>query len=340
MSTILESKHRTNITIASFLPFAIGDFYPAISLEDLIMEMAINEVNEDPNILPDTSVNLVRYNSWDPDYSADWPYVNSGGFAMKNAMDVAQSGVIAAVGEYFSKSTIFSAEVFSVYKIPFCAVAASSAKLSNKHQYPYVIRMLPSVTLIMKGHLRMLQSWNVKRVALVVGYDILSRDAAKLVEKYFTEGGVTIITRIDLTNIMVKDHDYKLSYSTLIQVDARNYSLISPKHIWMGTNEPKVSWTDTIDVYGPEVIDLSIGFVAYNYDFEPYSDPPQVQFYAAFDKFRSTNGSVIYVPLNYETETCCLCTKVFRAESLHSGNAIKQVCDASAITFSLCKYSM
>ncbi|KAJ3317000.1 hypothetical protein HDU76_001422, partial [Blyttiomyces sp. JEL0837] len=301
MATIPESKYRTNITIASFLPFAIGDLYPTFPFSDLIMEMAVNEINADPNILPETYVNLVRYNMWDPDHSADWSYVNSGGFAMKTAMDVAESGV-----------------------------AASSPKLSNKNKYPYEFRMAPPNALIVKGHLQMLQSWNVKRVALVVGSDVLSLDTAKLVETIFAEGGISIITRIDLTSTMVKNHDYEQSYNTLLQADARfdsyeevvadfyylsaKYSLISPRHVWMGLNNPELYWVDATEVYGPQIIDLAVGFIGYNFDVEDNSDPPQVKFNAAMGELGRTNER--FVPLNslnrdpYFPQSIYDCTKI------------------------------
>ncbi|KAJ3312964.1 hypothetical protein HDU76_002752 [Blyttiomyces sp. JEL0837] len=131
------SKYQTNISIASFLPYSVGDLYPTVVMEDFLMQMAVNEINEDPAILPNTYVNFVRYNNWDPDLSADWPIYTSAGAAMVAAIDTAESGV------------------------------------------------------------------------------------SKLAETMFTRAGITIITKVALTDNMFENHDYTQQYKNLRDVDAR-----------------------------------------------------------------------------------------------------------------------
>ncbi|KAJ3327780.1 hypothetical protein HDU76_011139 [Blyttiomyces sp. JEL0837] len=89
---IPASKIRTNVTIAIFLPYAIGDFYSLMEFEDAQIELAVNEINQDPDILPDTFINIIRVNNWDPDKSTDYNYVTSGGYATISAINVTQGG--------------------------------------------------------------------------------------------------------------------------------------------------------------------------------------------------------------------------------------------------------
>ncbi|KAJ3323188.1 hypothetical protein HDU76_013722 [Blyttiomyces sp. JEL0837] len=282
---IPSSKYRTNITIASFLPYAVGDLYPNIVMEDFMVEQAITEINEDPSILPNTFVNLARVNSWDPDYSDIWPYVDSGGFGITAAVNLVKKNdaVIAAVGEYFSKSAM----------------------------------MFNNNMLITKGFSKVLKSWNVKRIGLVVAFDSLSQDdltnsrgakAGKKAERIFVQDGITILTKVELTQEMVRNHDYKEAYLTLLHADARyifmagspeavsdfyylsaNHSLISPSRVWLGINGPQLRTEDTLTVYGPQITDLATGFVMFNYEFEDDSDPPQVKFKEMTDKLTLNN---------------------------------------------------
>ncbi|KAJ3329118.1 hypothetical protein HDU76_008583 [Blyttiomyces sp. JEL0837] len=125
---IPESKYRTNITIASYLIYAVGDYYGTVMMQDAAIELAIKEINEDPNILPNAFVNMARFNAFNPDQTEIYPFIDSGGYAIKAAIDVAQSKgrllvlvnrennllsnishrrvVIGAVGDFFSKTTV------------------------------------------------------------------------------------------------------------------------------------------------------------------------------------------------------------------------------------------
>ncbi|KAJ3329119.1 hypothetical protein HDU76_008584 [Blyttiomyces sp. JEL0837] len=67
---------------------------------ELAMEIAVNETNQQADILPDTFVNIQRYNSWDPDLAAQYAFVDSGGFAIAESIKIAESGA----GEFFEKA--------------------------------------------------------------------------------------------------------------------------------------------------------------------------------------------------------------------------------------------
>ncbi|KAJ3271277.1 hypothetical protein HDU76_011053, partial [Blyttiomyces sp. JEL0837] len=102
---IPQSKYRTNITLALFQPYSVGDLCTEILIMDKETEIAVNETNEDPNILPHTYVTLKRFNNFDPDTSSENTFVDSGGYAAVRAIEVVQSGAIIAAGEYYSKTT-------------------------------------------------------------------------------------------------------------------------------------------------------------------------------------------------------------------------------------------
>ncbi|KAJ3315386.1 hypothetical protein HDU76_002210 [Blyttiomyces sp. JEL0837] len=97
VSTVPTSKssplqHRANITLAIFLPYSIGDFYQSTMNYDAQIELAVNETNADPSILPDTFVKLARFNSWDPLGSREYSFLLSGGYTALQAENASKSG--------------------------------------------------------------------------------------------------------------------------------------------------------------------------------------------------------------------------------------------------------
>ncbi|KAJ3267840.1 hypothetical protein HDU76_011583, partial [Blyttiomyces sp. JEL0837] len=44
---------KFNITIAAFLPYSLGDLYTSTTIQDAEIELAVNETNADPDVLPD-----------------------------------------------------------------------------------------------------------------------------------------------------------------------------------------------------------------------------------------------------------------------------------------------
>ncbi|KAJ3322009.1 hypothetical protein HDU76_013973 [Blyttiomyces sp. JEL0837] len=276
---------------------------------DYMMAVAVKEINEDPNILPNTFVKMVQYNNWDPDLSAAWWYTSSGGYALKRAIDVAESGVVAVVGEYFSKTALYSMEAISYYKIPFCGASASSSKLSNRNMYPYSFRLTVGTYIIAKAYTTLLKAWKINRIALVVGFDSFSKEGGKQVEKLFIEAGIKIVTKVALTYSMVDSHDYEQAYNTLLSADARyifitadsnsvadfyyragNFSLISPKHVWMGNNGPlTLDGSNITDTYGKQAADLVNGFIVCNLDFESDSAPNKAKYLETQKFLRKTD---------------------------------------------------
>ncbi|KAJ3329117.1 hypothetical protein HDU76_008582 [Blyttiomyces sp. JEL0837] len=87
--------------------------------------------------------------------------------------------------------------------------------------------------------------------------DNLSKGVAKLVEDSINGGDITIVTKLTLSRSSVESHNHEQSYRTLMAADARyilliadtrstsdfyyrarNHSLISPRHVWMGMSPP------------------------------------------------------------------------------------------------------
>ncbi|KAI8853649.1 hypothetical protein BC829DRAFT_274326 [Chytridium lagenaria] len=167
---LLPQKSATFISLAFIFPYALNETSAIsdVTTIEAAAELAVNEINDDATVLPQTEVRIQRVNEWDPRYSNDFVTFDSGGYSLVAAINVTkQFNVTGAIGGLWDKTTIFNAEIFSHYKIPFCGASQTSLTLSDKFNYPYFFRMQPG-TGIGTHVLLLLQRWNVTRVAMVL----------------------------------------------------------------------------------------------------------------------------------------------------------------------------
>ncbi|KAJ3260537.1 hypothetical protein HDU77_001293 [Chytriomyces hyalinus] len=217
-------------------------------------ELAVAEVNENPNILPNTLVNIVRVEGW------DWKNEPGGGVGIAAASAIAigedLSGVVGVVGDTLGSSTLLSAAILSQYRIPMCGPVQNLPSLSNKENLPYFWRITFSNTWG-RDVAALLARWKVGRVAMVVDTDdveaagacvdiklALSHNFIILSERRYRGGRkdnnysdiVNEFLRVDARYIILCASAWSASYE-LVRV-ANASGLISPKHVWIATNPP------------------------------------------------------------------------------------------------------
>ncbi|KAJ3235558.1 Peroxisomal membrane protein pex16 [Chytriomyces hyalinus] len=265
-SSIL-AKHQNNISIALILPYsAFWNFttkqeYDNCGVQcswwremDSGAELAVAEVNENPNILPNTLVNIVRVEGW------DWQNGPGGGVGLAAASAIAigedLSGVVGVVGDTLGSTTLLSAAILSQYRIPMCGAVQNLPSLSNKHNLPYFWRITFSNTWG-REVAALLTRWNVKRVAMVFDRDdvesagacddikaALSHNFIILSERQYRGSRmdnnysdiINEFLRVDARYIILCASAWSASYD-LVRV-ANASGLISPKHAWIATNPP------------------------------------------------------------------------------------------------------
>ncbi|KAJ3295878.1 hypothetical protein HDU76_006789, partial [Blyttiomyces sp. JEL0837] len=120
--------------------------------------------------------------------------------------------------------------------------------------------------------LQMLRALNVNRVALVVGFDSLSRAIAKDAEEAFLKAKITLLTKLSITRHSHKQNDYTSVFNSLKHIDSRYilifadsdvttdfyYSaglagLIDEHHAWFGYNAPIPQSGDYTDPETPDI---------------------------------------------------------------------------------------
>ncbi|KAJ3230516.1 hypothetical protein HDU78_008284 [Chytriomyces hyalinus] len=193
-------------------------------LPDMAVIAAVNEINQNPNILPGVHVNLKRFTDcgeYDP--SADFEYAgNSGGYASAvTAHDIidVHKDVVAVVGNQYSSAAKGLNEILSTNKIPVCMASTASPRFSDRNLYPFVFRTITNH--YAKGTLLLLKKWKVSRVAVIYqNDDDFGRWEWKAVQKGCTAAGIRIEANIGVqTNF--GDATAEWVHQTLLQVDAR-----------------------------------------------------------------------------------------------------------------------
>ncbi|KAJ3226901.1 Metabotropic glutamate receptor 2 [Chytriomyces hyalinus] len=172
-------------------------------LPDLAVMAAVDDINNDPSILPGVYVSLKRFSDCGPYYpKADAEYSgNSGGYASAvTATDIIENhkDVLGVIGNEFSNTARGLAQILSVEQIPYCAAVTGSPRFSDKNKYAYFWRMLPNSN--GKYVAFILKYWNVKHVAIIyqadneIGTSIHNRPKASAdVRNYrFLKGLITV----------------------------------------------------------------------------------------------------------------------------------------------------
>ncbi|KAI9327031.1 periplasmic binding protein-like I [Obelidium mucronatum] len=265
-TSTIPSKQKTNITIAfifpyrSFWNFTTQDEYDQCMFcswmrqMDSGAEMAVQEVNNRVDILPDTMVNILRVQGWN---QQSLPGAGIGG-AAPVALELATNhNIIGAVGDVADQSTMITAGILSQFKIPMCGGTQNLPALSDKDNYPYFFR----VTFSNKWGddiAILLNHWNVGRVAMVYDADeIQSTGACMDIKRSLFAANILILSsrhyhglRSDndfhdiLNEFRLVDARYIIlcaqawSSSYYLVEEAEKVGLLNPEHLWIVTQPP------------------------------------------------------------------------------------------------------
>ncbi|KAI9340575.1 hypothetical protein BDR26DRAFT_1007509 [Obelidium mucronatum] len=263
-----DPRHVINIGVILPLSMPPDDHNPIQTMRQLAA-LAAYEVNKNDAILPDVLVNIVEIDSWNTNHTAypakALPKIHqsrqyfSAGLAATRSMEAVQQypNMVAVYGGYFSTASMASASVFSQYQIPMCGDLAGSPSLSNKHNYPYYFRIYPGRG-IGKHILLLLRSWNVGRVAVLVGPDEMDQRSAADTIAILRVNDVDVLAVINVDSaggnlsaivdqLKVVDARYIVTFVATAKLKSVYFhckDLIGSKFVWMGVQPPTTSYTD------------------------------------------------------------------------------------------------
>ncbi|ORY51232.1 periplasmic binding protein-like I [Rhizoclosmatium globosum] len=150
-----------------------SQIYGSVYFNDVAMTVAVNTINEDPNVLPGIHVNIKRFSDCGDWYPKAYMYNGqSAGYASAITAGAVESNtdVIGVIGNQFSTAAVGVAASLSFNQIPYCSGNSLSPQLSDKNKFPYFWRTIPSIGLGKHIH-QVLKSFNVSRVALIYQQD-------------------------------------------------------------------------------------------------------------------------------------------------------------------------
>ncbi|KAI8842408.1 periplasmic binding protein-like I [Chytriomyces cf. hyalinus JEL632] len=215
---------------STFNPNAINfdDLSSFAYIADIVAQVAIQDVNNNPLILPNITVRLERFTDCGP--YKDGTNVNydgsSSGYASSiTAADVINSGVLGVIGNEFSSAAVGEAEILSNFKIPYCSGASSSPRFSNKNNYPYFWRTLAAA-------------------AIRATSDNLAKNSIHIL------ANIAMVTAVDEISIAYAANEIESSDSRYIIISGQNQfvsqvyygmgklGMLNPTRVWMANNMP------------------------------------------------------------------------------------------------------
>ncbi|KAI8853440.1 hypothetical protein BC829DRAFT_9343 [Chytridium lagenaria] len=141
--------------------------------------------------------------------------ITSGGYSAVTLYDVLTTMNISGIaGDFYSKTTVFSAGVSSQLKVPFCGASQASTSLADKRRFPYFYR-----TFRAKGvanHItRLFLQWKVQRMAILHSTDDLSVTQAVDAVAAMTQAEIEVSMVGRMTPDMHKRKDYGRIFEVL-----------------------------------------------------------------------------------------------------------------------------
>ncbi|KAI9349163.1 periplasmic binding protein-like I [Obelidium mucronatum] len=238
-------------------------------------QIMVDAINLTPTILPNTTIKIKRFDTFSP-----WTGLYSGGSVIGTAMDIAENhkDVVAVFGEFYAEFSIYSAQVYSMFQLPFCGPYQNSYSLLDRHKYPYYFQA-KSISGQGNAVASLLSSWNVTRVAVIAEglFNRKSSICAQYMES-FQDMKIEIVAVITGASIYTIEETYR----TLKSVDARYilicagpsktadiyYSLTitkkmqSSEYVWLSHNPliPR-SLSRAIKLWGPGYYRASQGII-------------------------------------------------------------------------------
>ncbi|KAJ3200866.1 hypothetical protein HDU67_001759, partial [Dinochytrium kinnereticum] len=231
-------QSATVIPIGVLLPFDVAALNISVRR---VLDLTEWDLNNDPTYtVPNATFRLVWADSKGSLIST-----------VGNAIDLATNrGVVGIIGEFSSGRTGPAALAMNSFKVYQCSVATNPG-LSDKSQYPYFFRTVPSDRYQGYGLVRLVQQFGWNKVALITVNAAYGFGVSANFLELASAQNLTVL-RNEAFN--PDDTNYRLQMSSLKQVDARVFvvvgydsdvivmlreakkqGLIGPKYVWIGS---------------------------------------------------------------------------------------------------------
>ncbi|XP_077308897.1 vomeronasal type-2 receptor 26-like [Lithobates pipiens] len=180
----------------------LEDFYNFLSLV-----FAMDEINSNPNILPNVTLGYNIYDSYvDLLRTVQGAVLIYSGYTLQYPnYNCDQYGVLAAVIEGMSSSfSLQYANIFGMYKYPQISFVSQDPLQGDKQKFPYFYRAVPIENTIYAGVVALLKHFDWKWIGIIYPDSDSNVNAIKVIKQMLTEIGVCI----DFTLIVPAINDY------------------------------------------------------------------------------------------------------------------------------------
>jgi ABC-type branched-subunit amino acid transport system substrate-binding protein len=144
--------------------------------------MAVDEINSNPDILPDTVLNFITYDTMtDP---------TIGALRAQDLIDLDVFGIIGAASSSVSSAVALVSEAAQVPQISY---ASTSAALSNKSDFPYFLRVVAPDVNQGVAHAHLLIEYGITDVTALYENVTFNQETNRVFEETFVSLGGTIL---------------------------------------------------------------------------------------------------------------------------------------------------
>ncbi|KAI9325970.1 periplasmic binding protein-like I [Zopfochytrium polystomum] len=253
---------------------------------DAGFQLAIEDVNSDPKILPDVNVFLKRVNAlvlFDDKFTGGYPAVNFYSTAVRDSTIIGGSGFLTDL------AATSIGEVASQLGLPFCGAAQQSPIYSNKLVFPTFFRTTPNAGMLGPTIRLLHEKMGARRVSIISTTDY--KDATDSIRRHLEMHNFDIVTRAEMKPTPTEDErngvmnilKYEDSryfivlanpYDTAtIYFAARNFSMVGPRYMWTAINFPYPrgeSFDEDFGAGSSRDLEGLIGFSTYSNNASPY----------------------------------------------------------------------
>ncbi|XP_069832136.1 vomeronasal type-2 receptor 26-like [Dendropsophus ebraccatus] len=179
----------------------------------LIFLFAIDNINQNPDILPNITLGYHVYNSCSNERVVVGHVVRllSGpGKVIPNFSCTHQGQLVGIIGDHHSSTTIPAAQILGLYGYPQISYGATDHSLSDRRLYPHVFRNVQSHHVHNMVITKLLKHFGWTWVGILVSDDDAGENELQILTKYLREDGICVAFIIKLTEENdSNDNNYK-----------------------------------------------------------------------------------------------------------------------------------
>ncbi|XP_053117094.1 vomeronasal type-2 receptor 26-like [Hemicordylus capensis] len=182
-------KESPSQELESYLPIIVTKFYQHL----LSLAFTVNEINENPEILPNTTLGFHIYDTYN---DVKLTYRNVLDLLFKSRRFVAnyrcdsQKNLISLIGGLGSDNSYYMADIFSLYKIPQLSYGSFAQEVSDSTQASSFYRTVPNESHQYRPIIQLLQHFGWMWIGLLAADDGSGDRFLRNLEPLLSEGGI------------------------------------------------------------------------------------------------------------------------------------------------------